>query len=172
MSREDFVAVASRLFAIYLLYVLVRSAPATLQALSQPEGMSWSALYALVLVALLLFVAFLWFFPLTVARKLLPVMREPRSENALDASAALSVGITLIGLWFLASAVADASYWAALVVRVAQTAPPGFEWSLEQVAGMVATVVELAIALSLMLGSTGIKKLIDRYRYGATSDAG
>lgn len=36
---------------------------------------------------------------------------------------------------------------------------------------MVATVVELAIALSLVLGSTGIKKLIHRYRYGAISDA-
>ena len=171
MSREDFVAVASRLFAIYLLYTTVRGIPAAIQMLSQPEGMSWFALYAFLLVALLPFVAFLWFFPLTVARKLLPVMREPRSESALDSSTALSVGITLIGLWFLASAMSDATYWAALVVRVAQTAPPGFEWSQEQMASMVATGVELAIALSLVLGSTGIKNVIYRYRYGAHLDA-
>lgn len=171
MSREDFVAVAARLFAIFLLYITVRSVPGTLHVLSQPDGAGWYVLYGFLLMALLLFVAFLWFFPLTVARKLLPVMREPRSETALDASMALSVGITLIGLWVLASALADAAYWASLVVSVAKFAPQGFEWSPEQMAGMVATVVELAIALSLVLGSTGIKKLIHRYRYGAISDA-
>jgi hypothetical protein len=129
--------------------------------------MGWSALYAAFLVGLLLFTAFLWFFPLTIARKLLPVMREPRSETALDTSTALSVGITLIGLWWLAIAVADASYWATLIIRVAQTDTISFEWTHEQIANMVTTVVELAIALTLVLGSNGIKRLISRYRYGS-----
>jgi hypothetical protein len=168
VSREDFVAVASRLFAIYLLYLTIRSTPGALQMLSQPDGMGWPALYAAVLVGLLLFTAFLWFFPLTVARKLLPVMREPRSETALDSSTALSVGITLIGLWWLAIAVADAAYWVTLIIRVAQTDAVGFEWSQEQIANIVTTVVELAIAFTLVLGSNGIKRLIYRYRYGST----
>ncbi|MFC5571575.1 hypothetical protein ACFPN1_16085 [Lysobacter yangpyeongensis] len=171
MSREDFIAVASRLFAIYLLYITIRSTPAALQMLSQPDGMGWSALYTALLTGLLLFIGFLWFFPLTIARKLLPVMREPRSETALDSSTALSVGITLIGLWFLASAIADASYWIALLIRVAQTDAIGFEWSQEQIANMVATVVQLAFALVLVLGSSGIKRLIHRYRFGAIPDA-
>src|SRR5688572_20489459 len=134
--------------------------------MSLPEGGGWTALYALVLAVCLAFTAFLWFFPLTIARKLLPVMREPRSESALDSSTALSVGITLIGLWFLANAVADASYWLTLLVRVSQTAPDGFEWSQEQIASMVSTAFELAIALFLVLGSSGIKQLVYRYRYG------
>jgi hypothetical protein len=171
VSREDFVAVASRLFAIYLLFVNIRSVPTALQMLSQPDGMEFAALYAFLIIALLLFIAFLWFFPLTIARKLLPVMREPRSETALDSSTALSIGITLIGLWFLASAIADASYWLTLLIRVAQTDAIGFEWSNEQIANMASTVVQLAVAFFLVLGSSGIRKLIYRYRYGAATDA-
>jgi len=167
VSREDFVAIASRLFAIYLLYSTIRSTPAALQMLSQPDGTEWLALYAGLIAGFLLFIAFLWFFPLTIARKLLPVMREPRSETALDSSTALSVGITLIGMWWLATAIADASYWIALVIRIVQTAPPGFEWSHEQIANIAATAVELVIALTLVLGSNGVKALIYRYRYGS-----
>jgi hypothetical protein len=166
VSREDFVAVAARLFSLYLLFLIVRSIPTVLQMISQPNGGGWTAMYAAVLAAFLAFTAFLWFFPLTIARKLLPVMREPRSEGALDSSTALSVGITLIGLWFLGNAVTDLSYWLALIIRVAQTAPEGFEWSHEQIANMVSTAFELAIALFLVLGSSGFKQLIYRYRYG------
>jgi hypothetical protein len=168
VSREDFVAVASRLFAIYLLFISIRSIPAALQMLSQPDGVGWAALFAAIVAVLFLFTAFLWFFPLTVARKLLPVMREPRSETALDSSTALSIGITLLGLWFLANALSNASFWLMLAFRTAQIDTTNFEWSAEQIARMVSTGVELVISLCLVLGSSGLKQLIYRLRYGAS----
>lgn len=166
MSREDFVAVASRLFSIYILFVTIRRIPIGIDTISQLGDMGWAVITVAFIVVSLLLVSFLWFFPLTVARKLLPVMREPRSETAIDASVALSVGITLMGIWFFASAIADTSYWLTLGLRARDADMYDFHWSHEQIAGITATAVELVIAVCLLFGSSGIKRLLLRLRYG------
>jgi len=167
VTREDFVAVGCRLFAVYLVFLTVRSAFAALNLLSQPSGAAWGGAYAAIVVVLLAVSAFLWFFPLTVARKLLPVMREPRSDTAIGSSTALSIGITLIGLWFLADAISGVAFWLSLLVASRQVDANIFEWSIEQKAKMASTGVELALSLFLVLGSNGVKRLISRFRYGA-----
>lgn len=171
MNRENFIAVASRLFSIYMIFIIIRSVPAAAQMLSQEQGMTWAGLYVTVLIISLLFCAFLWFFPLTIARKLLPVMREPRSEEALGSSTALSLGLTLIGIWFFANALIDASYWATLFVRSKQISDIPFEWNYEQIATMIATTVKLVISFWLIFGSSGIRRLIYKFRYGATYES-
>jgi hypothetical protein len=171
VSREDFIAVASRLFSIYLLLNVVRNIPSSLQLLSQDQGMAWAGLYALALVIGLLVCAGLWFFPLTVARKLLPVMREPRFESSIDSSVALSLGLTLIGVWVLAYALVDGTYWLTLLIRTEQVDTTNFVWSHEQIAGMVATAVEFVISLWLIFGNSGIKRLIYKFRYGQSFGA-
>jgi len=98
-------------------------------------------------------------------------MREARSEKALDASVAMSVGLTLIGVWVMAYALVDGVYWLTLLVRMQRANATSFDWSPDQIAGMIATPVEILIALWLIFGSAGIKRLIYRYRYGASSDA-
>jgi len=167
VSREDFVAISARLFSIYLLFYLISRAPTAIHAVSQSDDFGLMAMSVLVFALLLILTALLWVFPLTVARKLLPVMREPRSEPALDSSVALSIGITLIGLWFLANAIIDSAYWLTLIIRASRTDEIPFEWSHEQIANMVATGVELLVSLLFILGSSGIKHLIYRFRYGA-----
>lgn len=166
MSREDYVAVAARLFAVYVAFKVLLQIPAVAQTLSQDQGMAWAGLYALVLLMSLALCAFLWFFPLTIARKLLPVMKEPRSEQAINASVGLSLGLTLIGVWFLGNGTIDAMYWLALIVRSKQHVDSlSFEWSPEQIASMVSTVFEVAVGACLVLGSTGLQHLIHRLRY-------
>ena len=169
MSREDFVAIAARLFSIYLLISLIKHVPGAAQLISQDHGAGLVIFYAVALIIGLLVCALLWFFPLTVARKLLPVMHEPRSEQSLDSSAAMSVGLTLIGVWVMAYALVDATYWLTLLVRTRQLDTAYFEWTPDQIAGMVATVIEVFIATWLIFGNVGIKRLIYRYRYGASS---
>jgi hypothetical protein len=171
VSREDFVAVASRLFSIYILWVTIRSIPTAVDTISQLGDMRWGITSVAFIVASLLLASFLWYFPLTVARKLLPVMREPRSETAIDSSTALSIGITLIGIWFFASAIADTSYWLTLGIRAREVDAYDFRWSHEQIAGIAATAVELFIATWLLFGSSGIKRLLLRFRYGDTTGA-
>lgn len=170
MSREDFVAVGSRIFAAYLLITSTRSAPTTFRLLSQTDDTISLYLFAIEIAIVLLVVALLWFFPLTIARKLLPAMKEPRSEQAMDSSAGLSVGITLIGLWFLAGGIVDATYWLTIALRVRQeTSEIPYTWSVEQKADVVSTVMQLVVALICILGSSGINQLIHRLRYGSAN---
>jgi len=171
VSREDFIAIASRLFSIYVLFGMIGKVPSAAQMLSQDQGMTWVGLYVLVLVVGLLLCAFLWFFPLTVAKKLLPVMREPSPEVAIGSPTALSLGLTLIGVWFFANALVDSSYWLTLLVRSKQIGNTPIEWTPEQIASMIATVVELTISFWLLFGSSGITQLIYKFRYGATQGA-
>jgi hypothetical protein len=163
MSREDFIAVAARLFSVYIVLTTIMTL-ASLMWSPSAEGAAGS--YAIGATVVVGFAAYLWFFPLTIARKLLPVMREPRSEESLDASVALALGITLIGLWFLAQAVTKILYWAALAAVVARHHEDAFEWTPQQYASMVSTAVEFVVALTLVLGSNGIRKLLYRLRYG------
>jgi hypothetical protein len=96
-------------------------------------------------------------------------MREARSEQAIGAPLALSLGLTLIGAWLLATSLVDASYWVAmLILSRAVTAAMGVpvEWSHEQIADMPATLVQIFLSLWLVLGSSGIQRLIYKFRYG------
>ena len=171
VSREDYVAVAARLFAVYIAFQVVLQLPVGAQTLSQDQDMVWAGLYVLALLVSLALCAFLWFFPLTIARKLLPVMKESRSDQAINASLGLSLGLTLIGIWFLANGTIGAVYWLALIVRTKQHVEQlDFEWSPEQLASMASTVFEVAVGACLVLGSTGLQQLIHRLRY-AGNDA-
>ena len=165
MSREDWIAIASRLFAVFLLVMVARSFPSAIALIDQEPRPSL-VLVGLVLALSLIACAFLWFFPLTIARKLLPVMKEPRSDSPMSESIALSVGLTLVGVWVLASALPDAVYWATIFLTVRQFETGMFEWGHEQIAQIATTVAELAFAIWLIFGSTGIRRLIERFRYG------
>ena len=171
MSREDWIAIASRLFAVFLLVMVARSFPSAIALIGQEEPKPSMTLVAMVLSAGLLACAVLWFFPLTIARKLLPVMKEPRSDSPMSESVALSVGLTLIGIWVLASALPDAVYWGTIFLTVRQLDEGMFQWGHEQIASIVTTIAELVFAVWLIFGSTGIRRLIERFRYGSHAGA-
>ena len=171
VGREDFVAVGVRLFSVFLFLSVIKQVPGVVQFfVADEQGRGWAIFNALALLSGVLICVLLWFFPLSIARRLLPVMREPRTEAPMDASLALSTGLTLIGAWVLAYGIVDAIYWLTLFIRTRQALAAYFEWSHEQVANVGATLAELAVGLWLVFGSTGIRRLIYRYRYGASLD--
>jgi hypothetical protein len=170
MSREDVIAVAVRIFAIFLLVSVVRTLPGAIALIDQVEPKPSLALVALVSVLGLALCAWLWFFPLTVARKLLPAMREPRSETAMDGSVALTVGLTLLGIWVLSHALPDAIYWVTLFLLSRRIDAGHIDWQNDQIANILATAGQLALALWLIFGSAGIKRLILRFRNGQDGD--
>jgi hypothetical protein len=152
---------------VYIAFKAVLQIPTAIQTLSQDQGIAWAGLYVLVLLVSLAICAFLWFFPLTIARKLLPVMKEPRSDKAINASIGLSLGLTLIGVWLLAQGAIDSIYWLTLIVRTKQMAQQmGFEWTPDQTAAMAATVFELGVGAWLVFGNAGLRRLIYKFRYG------
>jgi hypothetical protein len=173
LSREDIVAVASRIFAIFILVFELRVLAQLVELLST-NTFAPGALATLtaVLLAVLATAALLWFFPLTVARKLLPVMKEPRSEPAVGVSTAFSLALTIMGMWFLGNAIVDVAYWLMLFAHVHGSDMRGFELTPSQEGSIAATVVRLMLSFWLIFGSSGINRIITRARYGSgTSDA-
>jgi hypothetical protein len=169
LAREDFVAVAVRLFAVYVAFWTLETFPNAMFLLSGADGKLWPGLYIALLLFAALLCAFLWFFPLSIARKLLPVMREPRSEQVIGAPVALSLGITLIGIWFLADALVSVMYWLTLFISSKQANGIPVEWTPKQIASMVATLGRLLLSVWFIFGATGIRRLIYKFRYGDLS---
>ena len=169
MSREDLIAVAARLFAVFLLVTTARTVPSAIALLGQ-GGQPPVLLVGLVTASSVAVCALLWFFPLTIARKLLPAMSEPRSEAAMSGPVALSVGLTLVGVWVLAYALPDAIYWSTWAIATRRAGSAYVEWGPEQIASIATTVAELVLAAWLVFGSSGIKRLILRYRNGPSED--
>lgn len=171
MSREDFIAVAARMFAIYLAIVALRTAIGLVAMPGAFEEvglalLSWSA----AVVAPLLVAALLWVFPLTIARKLLPVMREAKPPLTTDGQA-LAIGLTLIGVYLLANAVADAAYWFTHFLALREYAVRmhlEIEWGPDKVGAIVTTGVELALGVGLTLGGRGLASVLRRLRYAGS----
>lgn len=164
MSREDVIAVATRLFVIYLLFGIISEFPSALGHLEQ--GAAPTTPYVLVLVVALGTCALLWMFPLSVARRLLPSMREPRSEQSIDSRLAMSLGIALIGLWFLAGAILDSIYWLVFALQMKKLGMGSQHLTHDQWASIAATAAQFVLALVLLLGANGIRNAIEYLRHG------
>ena len=165
MSREDVVAIASRLFSVFLLITTIRAVSDAFfaaEAFSSTAG--FVALMTVVSLASLAVAALLWYFPLTIARKLLPVMKEPKPLVDPVSRTALELALTVIGIWVLATAVMDLTYWIVLLAQ-AFGAEDGVDFGPHQRASLVALAVEFALGLWLGLGSRGVVNLVQRLRY-------
>ncbi|MCD9088630.1 hypothetical protein [Stenotrophomonas sp. SY1] len=170
MSREDVVAVGVRLFALFLLLLVARSFPSAIALFQQGGDQAALITIVLVMAASLAVCALLWFFPLSIARKLLPAMKEPRSESAMSGPVAFSVGLSLLGLWLLTRAIPEAFYWVTLVLLNRRNDAAYVAFDHDQLARIVLTVAELALAVWFIFGANGIRRLIERFRYGAAAN--
>lgn len=165
LSREDVVAITTRLFAVFLVIYTLRTSGAILQLLPQEGAGPHLVGAALANAAIgVTTAALLWFFPLTIARKLLPVLHEPRPPLSASGQDIEDTAIFVLGLWVLAGAIPDAAYWGLFLQQVNQ---PGFaELTLppEQFAAIVTTGVELVLGLWLVFGARGLIGAIRRLR--------
>jgi hypothetical protein len=152
MSPHQTIAVAVRLFSVWLATYTVRDIVTFYLADTSRNYPSALPISIAVFLFTAVLVLLLWFFPQTVARKLLASPdREPAAPTPPEMW--LAVGCTLIGLWVLTSAVP------ALIRRllILHFADAGYQdttsvWLLYYSA-------EIAIALWLIFGTKGIKKL-------------
>jgi hypothetical protein len=164
MNREDFVAVACRLCAVYLLFISIVAMPGVVQLFSSADGRQFAPFSAIVLAMQLLAAVLLWLFPVAAAKKLLPVMHETRSEESFDSGIALSLAITLIGLWFFTHGVISLIYWLTFYWHL-QRQGGTHDLSPTQVAEIGTGVAQVTIALAFIVGTKGISRLIYWMRY-------
>jgi hypothetical protein len=166
LSKEDIVAIASRIFAIYVVIMAVQSIGALLKMRHAMEMNITDVVPFLLMCALpLLLAVLLWFFPLSIARKLLPVLRDPRPPLSAARQDVEDTVVFVLGLWVLAIATVDIVYWLVFVFRIQNTEAASVPLIPDQVAAIWATVAQTAIGLWLVFGARGLLGALRRLRY-------
>jgi hypothetical protein len=147
MSPHQTIAVGVRLFAVWLAFYAVGAV-----AVNYAEG-NWQFATTIAFIATTA-ILILWFFPKTVAHKILaaPIsgVTEPSSMDAW-----LAAGCALIGLWVLSSAIP------ALVrkVLIFWLSRPGIDDTSGLKFWVVYDLLEIALGLWLFVGSKGLRKV-------------
>lgn len=101
MSPTQIVAVAVRLFAVFLAVRFVSSIPMYYAQATSQIGSNTPAPYYLVVALLIVALLYvLWRFPITIAGKLLTAPTQESKESA-SPDLWLSMGCALMGLWLL-----------------------------------------------------------------------
>ena len=151
VTPHQIVAVALRLFAVWLGLQTLRTLPAFLGTNGfGPPSYGWVTF----ILALTLVVIFaLWVFPRALAGKLLPPPdSQPRPPATPDVW--LSMGCTLLGLWSLTTAIPR------LVNELVAWNEMSYTDDRSQLQRwIVYYLVEIAVAVWLLLGAKGVKKL-------------
>jgi hypothetical protein len=167
MTGAQIVGLGVRLFAIWLVVSVVRHAPGMWRFNSSLEGSS-SVYVATVVVGVLLviFAAMLWFFPLTIAKTLIPSSAQTDYVQ-VPLDQAQSVGFTLLGLWVLAGGIPDSFYWLFMIYQ-ASIPKSMFELRANDYAYVVSTAVEVILGIWLVFGARGLRGLLRWARSAGT----
>jgi hypothetical protein len=151
MTPQQIVALALRLFAIWLGTQALRMVPwyfepGALQSPSHVYNTFVLAISAVLIVALGLF-------PRSIAGKLLP-SSESQSRISASADTWLAMGCTLIGLWTLTTTFPRLVY-----DTIALSSMPHSQDHSYLTHWVIYNVIELLIAVWLILGGKGVRKL-------------
>jgi hypothetical protein len=155
MTPHQVIAVVVRLFAIWVVIYVARTAPAFYHQLTSVNDTGAVITTVVISVVTILLVLLLWFFPRTVARSLLDAKVVAREEPA-SADTWFAVGCALIGLWLIVPALSSVIYKLS-VLYLAQrdseidTTNLGLD--------LVYFGVEIAFGIWLLLGARGARKL-------------
>ena len=161
MSQAYLIGVLIRLFSVYLVFSTLRIVTSMF---SPTLGLAVNGWTIVGLAIPLLAAMFMWFFNLSIAKRL---FFGGSHERTLDLTGVVHLEQALfsaIGLRLVCSSLIDCGYW--LVLFNNRSAPDSavFVFAIEQKAAMVATFVQAALGLFLMFRANGLVRLIQRLR--------
>jgi len=158
VTPHQIVALSFRLFAIWLGIQALGYLPAFFDRSGFHPGYAY--VYTAFMLALYVVVILvLWFFPRTIAGKVLP-LQEAQSHAPATADTWLAMGCTLIGLWTLTTTVPRLVYYVYLLPST------DARWWLGP--EVLYEVVRLAIAVWLVLGGKGVGRIFRWAQYAGT----
>ena len=165
MRAVQIVGVGIRLFAIFIAIFVFRFAVAFFPQAGELSTGWLVATVAFTIVVPLFIAVYLWYFPLTVAGKLLPTLRAEESLPLLTTSEFQAVGFSLIGLWLLATTLPQIVYWSVFVYSSTQPESAGLVLSPSQIGSIWAAGLQFALSIFLLFGGKGLAGLVRRARY-------
>jgi hypothetical protein len=156
MSPQQTAALGVRLFAIWLAIYCARWAPYLFGVARDSDEVGITIVTLLAALLSVAVVLLLWFFPHSVARAILPAA-GPQQAAIASPETWLAIGCALLGLWVLAEAVPAAIRSVYVLVYTKRgNIPLPDAWS----SSFVYALAEIAIGVWLVLGASGLRKLM------------
>lgn len=168
MTKEQVVGLAVRLYAVFLLIYGIRTVPGLvrLSEVGQFPLQAW--LYIGIYIFLFLVCAvLLWYFPVTIARKILPLDDRKPEEKPVTASDIELIAYSILGLWVLSRAVPDMIYWI-MTISALPSEVHTIDVSQRWYAAIVSTGFEMAIGIWFLFGAKGLRGLLRRLKYAGS----
>jgi hypothetical protein len=151
VTPQQIVAVALRLFAVWLGIETLKTVPAffTVRGFDSPSYVWMSFMIVLTIVAVLA----LWFFPNIIAGKLLPRPSSPPQPNPTP-EVWLALGCTLLGLWILVTTIPHL-----ILNLIAVSAANAWDDRSQLRDWVIYYVIEVVAGIWLVLGSKGMRAI-------------
>ncbi len=171
VSAIQVVAVIVRLFAIALFVYAIRQLPDLVtyyvidsdRSTGVPFYGTRVFVLSLTIFLCLVISLLLWFFPLTIAQKLLPNMDDEEGRK-WDKDTLLSIAFIVLGVYFYYYALVDLLYWGMMLILSIRHFDLIGPLEVENWVNIVLTFVELFLATMLVFRSRGIANLILKFR--------
>ncbi len=164
MSPHQLIAVAVRLFAIWLAIYAVRYVPAVflqIEKFGEGPGAAISLGVCFVVIGVLLI---LWFFPRTIAKKLLPGSPPPEQQT-FPLEDWFAVGCSLIGVWVMTESIPGLVRYLVILFISQRMGPEAFPVTPDFYVGAIYYLLQGLLAAWLILGTKGLKRLFIRLRH-------
>jgi len=161
MKLEHITALAVRIFAISLGIYVISSVFSELPYVDFDNLTVVLVAFFFLKLCILLLAVYLWYFPLTVSKRLVSFKQSDTKEVAKASADELQiVAFSTLGIYFLYHVIADIFYW--FVFFALSRRPNGIpiDLTMENKADMLTTGFEFLIVLFLLFGSQGVVKLI------------
>jgi hypothetical protein len=108
--------------------------------------------------------AFLWLFPATIARRLLPGRDAPASAPAPVLLEWQTMAVIVIGIWALSQALPDAIYWVTFFGLSYSDGRSLAYLTAGNEADLMALIAKIVVALWLVFGAKGFAAFLFRVR--------
>lgn len=163
MSPHQILIACSRLGAIVWGIFAIRQIPESWLHVGSADSRTPVLVLTAVQFALCLF---LWFFPATVARKILPPGAAALPTRPTDWRV---LGIILIGLWTFTQVVPRVAYWVIFIRTLASADIAIASLTAVQKGQIASTSAELAVAIFLVFGARATAAYLFGIRSGSES---
>ena len=165
MTPHQTLAVTVRLFALWLFFYAIPNLLGIYKSITKYSGSESMHYYFLMASGVMLAICLLlWFFPLFIAKRILPLSKTFDSQ-APEFQSWFSVGSCLIGLWLLVAALPSLFSNIAVFIVLDKTLTATYTENPYWLVQILYSTFQFIIGFWLFIGGKGLKKVLHWVKY-------
>ena len=167
MNLISFTAVGVRLLALMLFFYVLRESSRLISLASELESYEGWLITAIFIIGFLLIGLWLWISAIKIAKRIVPKDVSVENVPLNDFHRPIyQLAFILFGMYVLIYGISDYSYTAQLYFSLPDEYMTPDQVKKQQ-AAMFSSAIEVFFGLVLIIGATGVSKVIHKIRYGA-----